>query len=352
MKVVLLAPTPPPRGGIAGWTERMLKVNLKNGWKVSVVDEKTINRKDAYAVTSNYCDEVKRCLRIWRDLKRELRDEEARVVQACIPARVTSMLREYISAVIAKKKNRFFIAHFRCTVPNMVKSRLSHKVFCAFLKRCDAVFVLNNASADFVKKYSPNTKYFIIPNFIELTNIYEKKVINNEIKKLVYVGGVNEEKGCGVIADVAKSFPDKEFRLIGHVDMNTSSFPRNVVLLGEQPKTVVQEELRNADVFLFLTRYSGEGFSNALAEAMAFSLPCIVSDWAANADMIENKGGTVIKKNDSQSVRDSINQLEDRATREIMGNWSRNKVLNAYSDSIVTGIYVDAYEEIISLEKM
>lgn len=41
-KVVLLAPTPPPAGGIAGWTMRMLEANLKNGWKVEVVDEKLI----------------------------------------------------------------------------------------------------------------------------------------------------------------------------------------------------------------------------------------------------------------------------------------------------------------------
>ena len=41
MKVVLLAQTPPPHGGIAGWTERMLKARLKNGWEVVVVDEKT-----------------------------------------------------------------------------------------------------------------------------------------------------------------------------------------------------------------------------------------------------------------------------------------------------------------------
>ena len=40
MNVVLLAPTPPPYGGIAVWTDRMKKAKLKNGWKVKVVDEK------------------------------------------------------------------------------------------------------------------------------------------------------------------------------------------------------------------------------------------------------------------------------------------------------------------------
>ena len=44
MKTVLLAPTPPPAGGIAKWTMRMLNATLKNGWTVSVVDEGQISR--------------------------------------------------------------------------------------------------------------------------------------------------------------------------------------------------------------------------------------------------------------------------------------------------------------------
>lgn len=38
-KVVLLAPTPPPIGGIAAWTVRMMNATLPDDWKVEVVDE-------------------------------------------------------------------------------------------------------------------------------------------------------------------------------------------------------------------------------------------------------------------------------------------------------------------------
>lgn len=59
MNVVLLAPTPPPHGGIAGWTKRMMQTNLKNGWKVVVVDEKVTGKRDAYSSSKrNYFDEV------------------------------------------------------------------------------------------------------------------------------------------------------------------------------------------------------------------------------------------------------------------------------------------------------
>ena len=48
MKVVLLAPTPPPAGGIAGWTVRMMSAKLKNNWQVVVVDEKVTGDRQVF----------------------------------------------------------------------------------------------------------------------------------------------------------------------------------------------------------------------------------------------------------------------------------------------------------------
>ena len=348
MKVVLLAPTPPPYGGIAGWTKRMLKANLKHGWNVAVVDEKVTGNRDAYdGSKKNLVDETKRCFRIWNDLRKALKDKEAVVVQACIPAGTTSMLREIISAMIVKIHKKKFVVHFRCTLPNMVKTKAALKVFNTLVKLSDCVFVLNSASVEFLKKSNPGKKYELIPNFIEVDEIKKRNIYNEKFEKITYVGGVIEEKGCDMIASVAKKFPEKSFRLVGNVDMNTDDFPSNVVVLGEQSKAFVQKELDETDAFIFLTRFSGEGFSNALAEAMSHSLPCIVSNWAANADMIENKGGIVLENYKVKDVVNAINVMEDKEVRKKMGEWNYQKILLAYSDSVVTNMYVDAYEKII-----
>lgn len=348
MKVVLLAPTPPPQGGIAGWTKRMMHAELKDNWKVVVVDEKVTGNRDAYnSSKKNYFDEAKRCLRIWRDLNIALKDREVAVVQACIPAGTTSMLREIVSALICKCYKKKFIVHFRCTLPNMLNSRLAISIFKRLIKLSDSVFLLNTASSTFFKQYSLETPFYVIPNFIETNAIQQKRKINKELKNLTYVGGVIEEKGCDLIAEVAKHFPDKTFRLIGNVDMDVTAFPQNVILLGEQPKEFVQNELENSDAFIFLTRFRGEGFSNALAEAMSHSLPCIVSDWAANADMIENKGGVILESYSIDYAIDAVNKIESEDVRRKMGEWNYSKVLSQYSDSIITNMYVDAYKEIV-----
>lgn len=348
MNVILLAPTPPPQGGIAGWTERMLHANLKNGWKVVVVDEKVSGKRDAYnGAKKNFIDEVRRCVRIWNDLNSALNDKNSTVVQACIPAGTTSMLREIVSAIITKARKRKFIVHFRCTLPNMVRTRTSRSIFKILVKLSDCVFVLNTVSAEFLTSIVSTKKYVLIPNFIESTAIFEKKQVNSDLKRITYVGGVIEEKGCDLIADVAKHFPQKEFRLVGHIDMDTSVFPDNVVLFGEKPKSFVQNELNETDAFLFLTRFSGEGFSNALAEAMSHSLPCVVSNWAANSDMIENQGGIVLEHYCVEDVVKAIQSIENEEVRRQMGNWNRQKIIKSYSDKVVTDLYVDAYENLV-----
>ena len=80
---------------------------------------------------------------------------------------------------------------------------------------------------------------------------------------------------------------------------------------------------------------------------MSYSLPCIVSDWAANADMIEDKGGVVLKNYKVKDAVQAIKMIESVDCRKQMGKWNYNKIINAYSDSIVTSMYVDAYEELM-----
>ena len=52
-KVILLAPTPPPYGGIASWTMRMLSSDLKN-WSIKLVDVKILGKRQVYGDKKKY----------------------------------------------------------------------------------------------------------------------------------------------------------------------------------------------------------------------------------------------------------------------------------------------------------
>lgn len=353
MKVVLLAPTPPPAGGIASWTIRMKNASLKNGWEVKIVDEKLIGKRDIFGNTKrNILDEIKRCFIIWTQLWRALNDADVRIVHSNIPAGTTGMLREYICACITKIRKRRFIIHYRCTLPNMVTSKLGHWVFRALTNKSNLVFALNSPSVEFVKKFS-KTAVVLIPNFIEKSDVVNgrTKIIAEDVKRILYVGGVIESKGCYDIISVAKEFPRIEFRLVGKPEAKIQELeiPPNLVLCGEKNKAEVKKEFEEADIFIFVSYFPGEGFSNALAEAMANGLPCIVSDWAANRDMIENEGGIVVDIKNVRAIADAIKILiNDKSKRLSQSEWNIKKVKRCYIDSIVTDMYIDSYEDLLN----
>lgn len=349
-KVVLLAPTPPPASGIASWTVRMLKCGLGEEWSIIVVDEKVIGKRGVFANSRrNLLEEIKRSCNIWSDLKKALKDPETKVVQSCIPPSTFAMMREYICMKITKRYKRKYIVHYRSTLPNYITKGINTFMLKRLSKAADVVFVLNGPSAKMIEEVVGD-KYELIPNFIEKDAIEKAHETKDNLKTALYVGGVTPDKGCDVIIEGAKQHPDITFRLVGAISeaIKEMPIPGNVVLVGEKDKEGVAAEMRNADVFLFLSRFKGEGFSNALVEAMAKGLPCIVTDWAANADMvIDGQCGYVIKDCEVAQFVDAVNRIKDKDIRTEMSVNCISRAENMYSEEQVIKQYTDAYEKII-----
>ena len=334
MKVILLAATPPPIGGIATWTLRMLDVDPSYGCEFYLVDEKMIGGRDMFGNNKrSLLMECKRSVNIWRDLLRKLRTTNADIVQACIASTTLSMMRELVCAYITKFHRKKFIMHFHCTVPNTRDSILWKGLVKKLCKMSNRIFVLNNQSEEFLRKFA-KVPIEIIPNFVEADEIVIDRQINQELKTVLYVGGVVESKGVLDIIETAKLCPDIVFRLVGNPEQKVVDCAReikNVVITGPLQKSEVTAELRGADVFMFLSKFKGEGFSVALLEAMSAGLPCIVSDWAANKDMIGVDGGIVLSKVTPETIRDALHSLEKIDVRKSCSRRNIHTVKNNYT---------------------
>lgn len=351
-KVVLLAPTPPPAGGIAGWTQRMMSAQLKGGWGVEVVDEKLIGNTETFGEGSNrhLLDEIIRTKNIWATLNKKLSDPDVKVVHSCIPSTTFAMIREYVCALIAHRKKRKFIIHFRCTTPNTTKGRIGNYILKKLCKKSDHIIVLNSPSLNHIKEIC-ETSVEIIPNFVDESEISASRVIRNVVSTVLYIGGVIPTKGCNVICEVARRHPNIEFRMVGKADQSVIDNARNitnVVLTGPKGKEQIKEELQKADIFLFVSFFRGEGFSNALVEAMAAGLPCIVSDWAANADMIGSEGGTVVPVESIEATADAISKEMDYSLRVMQSQYNIDKVKKQYCSKVVLDKYVDTYNRVMN----
>ena len=354
MKVILLAPTSPPAGGIAGWTVRMMSAQLKDNWEVGVVDEKAIGKRQIFGTQGkrNMLDETKRCMNIWNSLRKALKDSEAKVVHSCIPSVTSAMMREYVCACITKRKGRKFIIHFRCTVPNTIKGKLGLFMLKRLCNMSDLIITLNEKTNLYLAKIT-TTPTQLIPNFIVKNELVDHRNIREELKTVIYVGGLIEDKGIYDLLSIAASMPDIQFRLIGEGNVIFKEYCQqnridNVVFTGPKDRNSVKEELIKADVFLFMTYFRNEGFSNALCEAMAAGLPCVVTDWAANADMIGKKGGIVVKVNDVSAAISALNEMRSPETRKEQSLANISKVREEYIDVVVIDQYVSAYEKLLA----
>lgn len=355
-KVLLISHYPPPSGGIATWTKRILEIGLPNEWEIVHINSNMIGGRDPFKNTKvKLLNELKRSFGIWKKewtaLKQDVK-REIKVVHTCIPCALFGMIRELFTGMIAKAFGRKFIVHCRCTVPNAVNNNLKKCVFKVLTTFCDGIMVLNKKSYDFVKgMVSPKCNVELIPNFVsDRELIQSEREYQETITDLVYAGGVTPEKGCDVILEAAKELPQITFHLIGSVgpDIQAMERPENVILYGNKDKSFVQDMLLRCDVFLFLTRYWGEGFSNSLVEAMSTGLPCIVTDWSANADMIGDEGGIILQQATQESLVQAIQAISSKEDREKMGTQNSRKAAAAYSETAIIPRYTKFYENLMN----
>ena len=80
-------------------------------------------------------------------------------------------------------------------------------------------------------------------------------------------------------------------------------------------------------------------------------LPCLVTDWAANADMIESKGGAVVPVRDSEAAIEGLRSMLPRDVRQSQSEFNLMKVNSTYSDKAVLAQYVDAYERTLDFKQ-
>lgn len=88
-----------------------------------------------------------------------------------------------------------------------------------------------------------------------------------------------------------------------------------------------------SDVFFLVSKH--EGLTMAIMEAMHFGLPVVTSNVRGNKDLIDDKGGFVVGKNDINAQVHSLSSLlKDADSRNRMGDYNKQKIRDYYIDAI------------------
>ncbi|HEB2433781.1 glycosyltransferase family 4 protein [Bacillus thuringiensis] len=348
MRILLISSLPPPEGGISTWTKIYNEHCKKSGHFVDIINTALTGRR-AKKINSkrNLLDEIFRMKNIFVALFRYLKMNKADIVHINSSCGSLGIIRDYLVINLIRKKKIPVILHLHCNAADQLKSKLAIHFFNKAVKLASEVLVLNKDTKEYVKE-TCCVESQVVPNFIQENWILKnKKEINKEVKKIIFIGHVQPAKGVEDIFEISKMYPDIQFILAGPVKSNNDGLivSKNVKLLGAIEQKDVQALLDSADVFLFPTR--SEGFSMALTEAMARGIPIITTRVGANSDMIEECGGVVVSVGDVHGMVRAIEKLKNIEIRTKMSNWNIHKVRENYTVEKVMVKLFSIYDEIL-----
>ena len=323
-KIVLVSPLPPPIGGIASWTQEYMKYIEEKNIKCHLINSAVVGDRIGTERVS-YTDEIRRMIDLRRQLKYCTKKEKNTVVHYNASCFTKGLLRDLL---VLNSVRSPIVYQCHCNLDTNLDNKLARILFYLICKKVSAVCVLNSSSKVTAEKYHKDVYY--VPNFVREVQCSQKE-INKKIKKVCFVGRVEKKKGIQELLEAARKLPEIEFNIIGPIkdEMFNNINMLNVNFWGAVENKDVINILKNMDVYI-LPSYS-EGFPLGVLEAMSCGVPIVASDVGSIRDMIEEKGGVLIKPHSSDDIVNAIDKIESKEVRRNMSEYNTEKVEKCYT---------------------
>lgn len=220
----------------------------------------------------------------------------------------------------------------------------------------DAILVADRYSTREFRKLPVS----VVPNYPLLVPV-EPAHDRTGTRKLIYVGGLSDERGLGVMLRIAELLRDRnvELQLMGPChypadEARIRSAP-GVTYLGNQSLSAVYQRLSEADLGLMLLQpvpaysYAGEN-TLKLFEYMWCGLPVVSSDFPNLKRIIETaQCGICLDPCNAEMAASAIADLLDKPdVCRKMGTNGRNAVLQAYNWPAAWKVVSQVYRNVLS----
>lgn len=226
--------------------------------------------------------------------------------------------------------------------------------------QADRFIALSAESADELRGAGvPDDRIVRLPNGVDLPPPVRRDKAQPQALTVTFIGRMHPQKGVDVLLaawpHVLRRQPALPWQLwiVGDGKLRPEmeamarrlGIAERVRFWGQVAK--VDELLAQSDLFVLPSR--SEGMSNALLEAMAHGLPCVVSDLGGTRDMIEpDANGLLVTPDDPDRLAEALARLGgDPALRARLGAAARATIEARYSLDSVARRYIELYRGLL-----
>jgi UDP-glucose:(heptosyl)LPS alpha-1,3-glucosyltransferase len=180
----------------------------------------------------------------------------------------------------------------------------------------------------------PQERIFMIKNGFDSSKIsrpttaqkFQAKIdlgINPELPFVLFVGSGYQRKGAFLLAKAAELLPNIQIGIIGKdkkfhqlkSDVQANNLQNRVFLFGPQKNIAIY--YKAADIFCLPSLY--DSFSNAVLEALAFGIPCILTTNVGMHDAVSTFFAGISCQRNPDSIAHSI-ELALKSQRQLSDN--------------------------------
>lgn len=163
-------------------------------------------------------------------------------------------------------------------------------------------------------------KAVLVRNGVFINEILNFKKANNNIKLTIGTSGsIYSPKNPDLFNQIAIKLPEYQFVWIGDGELKSKLTSKNITITGWKTRDETLINVNKLDIYISTSLWEGLPFS--IIEGMVLSKPIVSSNINGNKTTInQNKNGFIC--NNVEDFVNSIKKLEDKETREKLGNES------------------------------
>ena len=326
MKILLATPYGAAIGGIARWSQHIVKYYNERGHEDCEMDILPMGRQSFTNINSalkRVYYGIKDYYSFLKEEKRMMRRKKYDLFHLVSSASL-SLLKDLIMLHTARKRGVKTLVHFRFgRIPKLSeKKNWEWKMVCKVVALSDTTIVLDKASLETLHK-AGYKNVVLLPNPVapRVTELIEKiNIKEREARTLLFAGHGIRTKGVYELVNACKQIPNIKLRMIGNISDEVKNELQLMAdnsdwldVAGEYPYEKTILEMLSCDVFVLPT-YT-EGFPNVILESMACGCAIVTTPVGAIPEMLEKEDGKnygiLVAPKDVNELKDGIREMID-----------------------------------------